>query len=110
MTAVTLIQKNLPFTAPVIRDAQFLHPEKRSDPAFLTVVSKLTLFITDVLQNPAGDTILPKVSHTKPTLKTEDICDLVRSQRKLYQIECLPEEFYDEHVEESNKGRTQDSY
>ena len=49
MTAVTLLQKNLPFTAPVTRDAQFLHPEERNDPASLTAVSKLTLVIVDVL-------------------------------------------------------------
>ena len=48
VTAVTLFQKNLPFTAPVIRDAQFLHPEERNDPASLTTVSKLTLVIADV--------------------------------------------------------------
>ena len=29
VTAVTLFQKNLPFTAPVIPNAQFLHPEER---------------------------------------------------------------------------------
>ena len=68
------------------------------------------LFIADVLQSPAGDNVLPKVFHKQPTLKTEDICDLVRSQWKLCQTECLPEEFYVEHVERSNKGITQDSY
>ena len=73
VTAVTLLQKNLPFTAPVVRDAQFLHPEKRNDPASLTAVSKLTLVIADVLQSTVGDNILPKVFHTQPTLKTEDI-------------------------------------
>ena len=80
VTEVTLLQKNLPFTAPVIRDAQFLHPEKRNDPASLTAVSKFMLVIADVLQSLIGDNILPKVFHTQPTLKTEDICDLVRSR------------------------------
>ena len=42
-------------------------------------------------------------------IKTEDICDLVRSQWKLCQTKCLLEEFYFEHVEKSNEGRTQDS-
>ena len=110
VTAVTLLQKNLPFTAPVIRDAQFLHPEKRNDAASLTAVSKLTLVIADVLQSPVGDNVLPKVFHTQPTLQTEDICDLVRSQWKLYQTECVPEDFYVEHVEESDNGKIQDSY
>ena len=110
VTAVTLLQKNLPFTAPVIRDAQFLHPEKRNDPASLTAVSKLTLVIADVLQSTVGDSVLRKVFHTQPALKTEEICDLVRSQWKLYQTVCVPEEFYVEHVEESNKGKMQDSY
>ena len=94
----------------MIRDAQFLHPEKRNDPASLTAMSKLTLVIADVLQSTVGDNVLPKVFHTQPTLKTEDIFDLVRSQWKLYQTECVPEEFYVEHVEESNKGKMQDSY
>ena len=94
----------------MIRDAQFLHPEKRNDPASLTAVSKLTLVIADVLQSPVEDNILPKVFHRQPTIKTEDICDLVRSQWKLYQTECVPEEFYVEHVGESNKGKMQDSY
>ena len=78
VTAVTLLQKNLPSTAPVIRDAQFLHPEKRNDPASLTAVSKLTLVIADVLQSPVEDNMLLKVFHTQPTIKTEGICDLVR--------------------------------
>ena len=87
-----------------------LNPEKRNDPASLTAVSKLTLVNADVLQSTVGDSVLPKVFRTQPTLKTEEICDLVRSQWKLYQAECVPEEFYVEHVEESNKGRMQDSY
>ena len=94
VTAVTLLQKNLPFTAPVIRDAQFLHSEKRNDPASLIAVSKLTLVIVDVLQSTLGDNVPPKVFHTQPTPKTEEICDLVRSQWKLCQTECVPEEFY----------------
>ena len=110
VTAVTLLQKNLPFAAPVIRDAQFLHPKKRNAPASLTAVSKLTFVIADVLQSPVLDNILPKVFHTQPTLKTEDICDLARSQWQLYQTECVPEEFYVEHVGESNKGKMQNSY
>ena len=69
----------------MIRDAQFLHPEKRNDPASLTAVSKLALFIAGVLQSPVGDNVLPKVFHKQPTTKTEDICDLVRNQWKLYQ-------------------------
>ena len=48
--------------------------------------------------------------HTQPTLKIEDICDLMRSHWRLYQTVCVPEEFYIEHVEGSNKGKTQDSY
>ena len=55
VTAVTLLQENLPFTAPVIRDAQFLHPEKRNNPGSLTAVSKLTLVIADALQSPVED-------------------------------------------------------
>ena len=81
-----------------------------NDPASLTAVSELALFIAGVLQSPVGDNVLPKVFHKQPTPKTEDICDLVRSQWKLYQTECLPQQFYVEHVEKSNKGRTQDSY
>ena len=61
VTAVTLLQKNLPFTAPVIRDAQFLHSEKKNDPASLTAVSKRTCVIADVLQSTVGDNVLPKV-------------------------------------------------
>ena len=61
MTAVTLLQKNLPFTAPVIRDGQFLHLEERNDPASLAAVSKLMLVIVDVLEtSTVGDNILHK--------------------------------------------------
>ena len=102
--------KNLIFTAPVIRDAQFLHSEKRNFPASLIAVSKLTLVIVDVLQSTLGDNVPPKVFQTQPTPKREEICDLVRSQWKLCQAECVPEEFYVEHVEESNKGKVQDFY
>ena len=34
----------------------------------------------------------------------------MRSQWKFYQTECVPEEFYVEHVGESNKGKMQDSH
>ena len=50
------------------------------------------------------------VFYTQPTLKTEDISDLVRSQWNLYQTECVTEKFYVEHFEESNKGKIQDFY
>ena len=66
VTAVTLLQKNLPFTAPVIRDVQFLHPEKRKDSASLTAVS---LWRQRTAQG---------VSYTTNT-KARNICDPVRS-------------------------------
>ena len=60
VTASYTSSENLPFTAPVIRDPQFLHPEERNDPASLTAVSKLTLVIVDVLQSTVRDNVLHK--------------------------------------------------
>ena len=87
-------RKSLSFTALVIRDAQFLHPEKGNDPAFLTAVSKLTFFTADVLQSLVGNNVFPKVFHTQPTLKQKIFVTWWEVNWKLFQTECLPEEFY----------------
>ena len=75
ITSVKYLQEHLPINSSVIKNAQFLHPEKRSLHGGTSAISNLCLLIASVTAN-----ILPEVFEMKGPVTKESICDAVPSR------------------------------
>ena len=89
VTAVQHLQKKLPLDVPFIKQAQYLHPEKRHLPGATSAISNLALSICSVHKN-----CLQNVFTVKSPVTCEEIVDMVRNQWLLYQNETVKEEYY----------------
>ena len=83
------LKDKFPFDKPFIRHAQYLHPEKRHDPAALNSISNLAMAICRSL----GDKF-PKVFHLPSGTTKEDVVDQVRTQWRMYKAESIPEDWF----------------
>ena len=86
---VTYLKGNLQFDVAVIKDAQYLHPEKRNLPGSLSAISNLSLEVTTILTK-----CLSNVFEVSPSTSWENICDLIRLQWQQCQLENIPQEWY----------------
>ena len=89
LTVTSYLKANFPFDKPFIKHAQYLHPEKRHEPAALNSISNLALTICHSL----GDKY-PQVFNLPSRTTKEDIVDQVRSQWRIYKSESIPEDWY----------------
>ena len=87
--AVKYLQNLLPFDFTLIRQAQYLHPEKRSDVNATSGISNLALKFNYVLKNCLLTVFLVKLCTSR-----EEIVDLIRNQWILYRNEIVPQNFY----------------
>ena len=69
-----LISK-LPLSSKLLKDAQYLDPNKRNSSASLNDVSRLSLKVTSTLKNNL-ETLFCVSKHTS----IEDVCDLIKNQ------------------------------
>ena len=104
--SVEYLQKQLPLDNPVIKHAQYLHPIKRNDPSSCTAISNLALKVAESLKNRLSEVFMVKSSNAT----VEGICDLVRSQWKVYQVEDICGETYLEAKQGKISSRVQLSY
>lgn len=89
VTAVTYLKENMPFNKVFIKQAQYLHPEKRNHASARNSVSNMTNAICKVLGNK-----FPKIFGLRESASKEDVIDKVRSQWQIYQSESIPEEWF----------------
>ena len=102
MTAINYLQEKLPFNVPILKHAQFLHPDKRNDSGATNSISNIASKICSVLKNYLSTTF----SVSDPVTK-EDVVHQIRSQWLLFQNEDLPEHSYlntnDQKLSSSNQ-------
>ena len=89
LTVTSYLKANFLFDKPFTKHAQYLHPEKRHEPAALNSISNLALTICHSL----GDKY-PQVFNLPSRTTKEDIVDQVRSQWRIYRSESIPEHWY----------------
>ena len=81
------MKSKLPWESTILENAAFLDPRKKNSNGSLSAISNITLQIFKPLE-----TILSKFF---PHCSTkEDVCDKVRSEWKVYQMELIPESCY----------------
>ena len=94
--------KKLPFSSSVLKNCQYLNPQKRNEKEALSCISNLAMQICEPLANVLSD-VFSKCS------SKEEVCDKVRNEWRELQMETLPEEYY-LIKKESSSGRKQVSY
>ena len=102
--SVSYLQLNLPFDNLFLKYAQYLNPSLRTDAASTSAVSNLALCVAIVLTNCLHSVFGISVDETR-----EGLVDLVRNQWRMYQVETIPEEWY-QMKDEGPSTRVQQSY
>ena len=74
----------------VLKNCSFIHPVKHYETNELEGVSNLTLQVSNALDNELPN-IFPTVDNI---ISSEDVCDKVRSEFRLYQTEIILEDAY----------------
>lgn len=92
-TSVSYLQLNLPFENSFIKNVQYIHPGKRTDPSSLSAVSNIALKIRKVLQN-----CLHSVFGMGDDEDEDAFVDTIRDQWRLYQVEEIPTTWSQEDV------------
>ena len=106
VNAVSYLQKQLPFENSFLKYVQYIHPAKRLDPESTSAISNIALSVARVMKN-----CLPTVFDVCNSETVEGVCDLVRSQWKLYQTDIIKEEWYTNVSEpKESSSRVQFSY
>ncbi|CAL4241631.1 unnamed protein product [Meganyctiphanes norvegica] len=94
-----LISK-LPLSCKILKDAQYLHPEKRNYSASLNAAARLSLKVASTLKNHLG-----KVFGVPENTTVSDVCDLVKSQWQIYQLIDIPKEWHTLETASAKKER-----
>ena len=106
INTVAHMMTKLPFNS-FLKNCSCTHPLKRNETNALGGISNLTFQVSNALNN-----VLPNAFPTVDNiLLSEDICDKVRSEWRLYQTEIIPEDAYLNEKEVSPlKARQKVSY
>ena len=102
ITTVRYLLSTLPLSSKILKDAQYLHPDKRSSSASLNAISRLSLKISSTLKNH-----LEKVFSVQESTSVNDVCDMIRSQWLTYQLQDIPKEWHRVETESAKKIRNQ---
>ena len=92
----------LPFSTSVLKNCQYLNPQKRNEGGALTAISNLAMELCTPLQG-----FLNKIFRKCST--KEEICDNVRNKWRKFQIDTLPDNYFLLKKIPAN-GRKQASY
>ena len=74
---------------PILKYAQYLHPEKRNSIASTKRISNIALHITRPLEN-----VLEEVFQVSCAISKEQLCDIIRKAWLFYQFEDTSESLY----------------
>jgi len=83
---VSNLQRSLPFDSMILKDATMLHPDNRHDQNSLSSISRLSLAISEPL-TLALNSLFPISGDRSEASTKENICDEVRNEWRLYQLD-----------------------
>ena len=105
--AMMYLQHKLPFKVPLIKIAQYLHPEKRNEIKYSSIISNLCLQVGSCQKN-----VVQNVFTFTQGESVKELCGKVKAQWKKYQYDNLLLEYFQksECVPETVPKPTQNSY
>ena len=74
ITTVEYMMLKLPITCKILKDAQYLHPNKRNCSASLNAIERLWMKVSSSLKNH-----LQSVFDVSDSTTVSEVCDMVRS-------------------------------
>ena len=106
ITTVEYMVLKLPINCKILKDAQYLHPNKRNCSASLNTIERLCMKIAPSLKNH-----LQSVFDVAESTTVSEVCDMVRSQWQIYQLQDIPKEWHTQETESAKTSRrNQESY
>ena len=106
ITTVEYMMLKLPITCKILKDAQYLHPNKRNCSASLNAIERLCIKVSSSLKNH-----LQSVFDVSDSTTVSEVCDMVRSLCQIYQLQDIPKEWHTQETESAKTSRiNQDSY
>ena len=105
--AETYLQDKLPVKVSLVKNAQYLHPEKKTDVKFANAISNFCLQVSNCLKK-----VIRNVLTLSQRESVKELFDKVRAQWKKYQYENIPLEYFQksESVPETVPKPTQNNY
>ena len=106
ITTIEYMMLKLPITCKILKDAQYLHPNKRNCSASLNAIERLCIKVSSSLK-----THLQSVFDVSDSTTVSEVCDMVRSLCQIYQLQDIPKEWHTQETESAKTSRiNQDSY
>ena len=106
VTTVEYMVSKLPISCKTLKDAQYLHPNKRNYSASLNAIGRLCSKVASTLKNH-----LQSVFDVSESTSVSEVCDMVRSQWQVYQLQDIPKEWHTMETESAKSSRRhQESY
>ena len=106
LTTVQYLVSKLPIACKILKDAQYLHPNKRNCSASLNAIDRLCHKVTSTLKNH-----LQTVFDVSESTSVSEVCDMVRNQWQVYQLLDIPKEYHTVETESAKSSRLhQESY
>ena len=103
---VMYLRQNSPFDIAILKYAQFLQPEKRSNLGSTSGISNLAVEVAKALER-----MICKMFQVPESDSWEQVCDKIRTQWIAYQLGDIPKEFYTKSNDEASKSsRRTNSY
>ncbi|CAL4060167.1 unnamed protein product [Meganyctiphanes norvegica] len=96
------LMAKLPLKSQFLKDAQYLHPEKRNFSSALNAISRISLEIANLLKN-----YLQSVFSVPDTTNVSELVDMIRSQWQSYQLCEIPKDWYTIETNKAKKDRLQ---
>ena len=87
--AACYYEDNFPFDKPILKYAQYLHPEKCNSISSTSGISNIALHITKALEN-----VLEGVFQVSCATSKEQVCHIIRKEWLSYQLEDISESLY----------------
>ena len=100
------IISKLPLSCKFLKDAQYLHPEKRNHSASINAAARMSVKVASTLKNH-----LQNVFCVSENTAVGDVCDMIKNQWQMYQLSDIPKEWYKVETDSAKRARiNQESY
>ena len=103
LSFVSHLRVKLPWQSKILRNAILLDPAKKGDKRSLNAITNLTKEVCKPLEG-----VLRKIF--PPCSTTDEVCDQICNEWRMYQIHFLAETSYNNEANETTQGRRQISY
>ena len=106
VSSTNYLVSKLPLSNKILKDAQYLHPQKRNSSSSQNAVVRLCSIIAYNMKNH-----LQNIFNVPENTTVSEVCDLIKNQWQVYQLQDIPKEWHTVETDSAKKERIhQESY